>query len=366
MSKLYSNGVGNVFAQTALIAADLANQQVEVVYMSEEDRKNKDWAAKHLTGKFPVLETDTGDMLWESGAIARHFARQAPASGLLGQSAFETAKVDEWVAFAQSKVWVALMPVVKAALGHTIIKADEFTAGVKELKAVCKVLNDHLKDKHFLVGDNLTIADVVVSCSLIVAYQTVLDAGFRKGFAAVSEWFQKCMGLPSFVRRLGYIKMTEKPMKQFDPSAKPAPVAAAAPAKKGAAKKEDDVEMDDLFGDDDDDGAAAKAAAAKAKEKTKKKEKKPVIAQSLVMFEIKPLDSETNLDDVAKRVLAIKKDGVYWKTEFKKVPVAFGIFKLIMGVTVEDEKVSVDGLVEDIEAFDDMVQSVEIMAFNKI
>jgi|TARA_B110000285_G_scaffold39877_1_gene43500 hypothetical protein len=43
MSKLYSNGVGNVFAQTALIAADLANQQVEVVYMTEEDRKNKDW-----------------------------------------------------------------------------------------------------------------------------------------------------------------------------------------------------------------------------------------------------------------------------------------------------------------------------------
>lgn len=123
--------------------------------------------------------------------------------------------------------------------------------------------------------------------------------------------------------------------------------------------------MDDLFGDDDDDGAAAKAAAAKAKA-GKKKEKKPVIAQSLVMFEIKPLDSDTDLDAVAKRVLAIKKDGVYWKTEYKKVPVAFGIFKLIMGVTVEDEKVSVDGLQEELEAFEDMVQSVDIMAFNKI
>ena len=115
------------------------------------------------------------------------------------------------------------------------------------------------------------------------------------------------MGLPSFVRRLGYIKMTEKPMKQFDPSAKPAPVTtAAAPAKKAPAKKEEDVDMDDLFGDDDDDGAAAKAAAAKAKDKGKKKEKKPVIAQSLVMYEIKPLDSETDLDALAKRILAIK------------------------------------------------------------
>ena len=62
------------------------------------------------------------------------------------------------------------------------------------------------------------------------------------------------------------------------------------------------------------------------------------------MFEIKPLDSDTDLDKVAKRVLELKGDGIYWKTEFKKVPVAFGIFKLIMGVTVEDEKVSVDDL----------------------
>jgi translation elongation factor EF-1beta len=37
-----------------------------------------------------------------------------------------------------------------------------------------------------------------------------------------------------------------------------------------------------------------------------------------------------------------------------------------MGVTIEDEKVSVDGLQEQIEAFEDMVQSVDIMAFNKI
>tara|TARA_B110001450_G_C17418825_1_gene398981 strand:- start:95 stop:700 length:606 start_codon:yes stop_codon:yes gene_type:complete len=130
-------------------------------------------------------------------------------------------------------------------------------------------------------------------------------------------------------------------------------------------KKEEDVDMDDLFGDDDDDGAAA-AVAAKAKEAKNKKVKKPVIAQSLIMFEVKPLDSDTDLDAVAKRIFAINDDGIYWKTEYKKVPVAFGIFKLIIGVTVEDEKVSVDGLQEQIEAFEDVVQSVDIMAFNKI
>ena len=146
---------------------------------------------------------------------------------------------------------------------------------------------------------------------------------------------------------------------------------AAAPAKGGKAKggkkeakKEEDDDLD-LFGDDnEDDAAAAKAAAEKAK--TKKKEKKPVIAQSLVLFEVKPLDDTTDLDEMAKKILSIQGDGIYWKTEYKKEPVAFGIFKLIIGVTVEDEKVSVDGLQEQIEGFEDYVQSVEIIGFNKI
>jgi translation elongation factor EF-1beta len=35
-------------------------------------------------------------------------------------------------------------------------------------------------------------------------------------------------------------------------------------------------------------------------------------------------------------------DGLAWKEETKKEPVAFGIFKLIIGAVIEDEKVSTD------------------------
>jgi elongation factor 1-beta len=121
----------------------------------------------------------------------------------------------------------------------------------------------------------------------------------------------------------------------------------AAKGGKNNKKKEDKPADDDLdlFGEDDDEDAAevAKKAAAAAKDK---KKKKVVIAQSLVLFEVKPLDSETNLDDMAAKILDLTGDGIYWKSEYKKEPVAFGIFKLIIGVTVEDEKVSVDGLQE--------------------
>lgn len=113
--------------------------------------------------------------------------------------------------------------------------------------------------------------------------------------------------------------------------------------------------MDDLFGDDDDDGAAAKAAAAAAKQGGKKK-KKEVVAMSLVMLEVKPLDDQVDLDKLAKDIFSkITQDGLFWKTQYKKEPVAFGIFKLIIGFSLEDEKVSVDDVVERIEGMEEQV-----------
>jgi translation elongation factor EF-1beta len=148
------------------------------------------------------------------------------------------------------------------------------------------------------------------------------------------------------------------------------PVVADPLLAKAAASKKEAEDLDDLFGDDnEDDAAAAKAAAAAAKAKATAapKAKKVVIAMSLVMLEVKPMDDTIDLDVLAKRMMSeVTMEGLFWKTEFKKEPVAYGIFKLIVGFSLEDEKVSVDDIVEKIEAMDDMVQSVEIAVFNKI
>ena len=59
-------------------------------------------------------------------------------------------------------------------------------------------------------------------------------------------------------------------------------------------------------------------------------------------------------------------DGLIWKTQFKKEPIAYGVNKLVIGCTIEDEKVSSDDLQEKIEAFEELVQSVDIAVFSKI
>ena len=84
MNKIYVNSPANVFGGFALTVADLAGVPVQVVVLDKAQQNDKDFKAKNPTGLFPVLETATGEIFFESSAIAQHFARCAPASGLLG------------------------------------------------------------------------------------------------------------------------------------------------------------------------------------------------------------------------------------------------------------------------------------------
>ena len=136
-------------------------------------------------------------------------------------------------------------------------------------------------------------------------------------------------------------------------------------AEPAAAAAED--EFDDLFDADPEAEAAAAAEMKKKAEENKSKKKKAApVAKSLIIWEVKPWGEDTDLQALADKILGIEMDGLFWKTEWKKEPVAYGIFKIVIGATVEDDKVSTDLVQEKIEEFEDDVQSVDIVAFNKL
>ena len=143
---------------------------------------------------------------------------------------------------------------------------------------------------------------------------------------------------------------------------------AAKPAPAPAASKDDDDDDVDLFGSDDEEESAEaeRIKAERVAAYAAKKSKKPVlIAKSSVLLDVKPWDDETDMAELEKVVRTIEMDGLLWGAG-KLVPLAFGIKKLTIMCTVEDDKVSVEELTEKIEAFEDFVQSVDIAAFNKI
>lgn len=77
------------------------------------------------------------------------------------------------------------------------------------------------------------------------------------------------------------------------------------------------------------------------------------------------LDDETDMKELEKSVRSIEKDGLVWGAS-KLVPVGYGVSKLQINLVVEDDKISLDELQEEIQEFEDYVQSSDIAAMQKL
>lgn len=133
-------------------------------------------------------------------------------------------------------------------------------------------------------------------------------------------------------------------------------------------KAQDDDDGVDLFASDSEEESeeAARIREERLAAYAAKKSKKPaLIAKSSLVLDIKPWDDETDLKEMENLIRKIETDGLLWGAS-KLVPVAFGIQKLSISCVVEDDKVSIDWLTEEIEKHEDYVQSVDVAAFNKI
>jgi elongation factor 1-beta len=89
------------------------------------------------------------------------------------------------------------------------------------------------------------------------------------------------------------------------------------------------------------------------------------IAKSMVIFDVKPWDDETDMKALEEAVLSIEMEGLVWGTR-KLVPVGYGIKKLSITAVIVDDLVSTDDLIDRMVEFEDYVQSVDIAAFNKL
>ncbi|RAO66849.1 uncharacterized protein BHQ10_002861 [Talaromyces amestolkiae] len=131
---------------------------------------------------------------------------------------------------------------------------------------------------------------------------------------------------------------------------------------------DNDEEEEDLFGSDEEeeDPEAIRLREERlAAYKEKKAAKPQPSAKSIVTLEVKPWDDETDMDALEASVRSIEKDGLVWGAS-KLVAVGFGIKKLQINLVVQDEKVSTLDLQEEIEGFDEYVQSSDVVAMSKL
>ncbi len=180
---------------------------------------------------------------------------------------------------------------------------------------------------------------------------------FQKQYPQFARWFNH---IASFTEEFGSL-----PGDASASAESYGPQSAKAPA---AAEEEDDDDDVDLFGSDDDevDEAAEELKRKRLAEYAAKKAAKPkTAAKTMVTIDVKPWDDETDLEELLANVKKIEKDGLVWGAH-QWIPVGFGIKKLQINCVVEDDKVSVDDLQQEIESDEDHVQSTDVAAMAKL
>jgi len=229
----------NPRAAKSLIAASYNGVEITVPAGFEfgKTNKTKEFLQLNPLGKIPTLQTDDGS-IWESNAIARYVARLAD-KGLYGRTPLEAGQVDQWLDWVRGDLEIAGAVWLYPIFG-IIPNVPEATENAKQDVAnALKVLNNHLLTRSYLVGERITLADIVVACTLFPFFTRLFDPNYRKPFPHVVRWFVTLVNQPNFEKHLGKVELAEK---MAEAPAGGAPAAAPVAEKKPAApaKKNDD------------------------------------------------------------------------------------------------------------------------------
>ena len=147
-------------------------------------------------GTIPVLETEDGRYLPESNAILCYLAEGTP---FISADHFERAQTLRWMFFEQEshapniaspRFWIT----------HGLEMTEERRVTLEPKRArgyvALSVMEDHLKNRRFFVGDRYSVADIALYVYTHVAHEGGFDLG---GFPTVRAWLQRVADQPDHI-----------------------------------------------------------------------------------------------------------------------------------------------------------------------
>jgi len=165
------------------ITAHFGGVKVEVYEGFEFGKTNKteEYLKLNPNGQVPTAVTDDGP-IWESTAIAYYVARVGHDSkGLLGDTPYHQALVDEWANFARSR-FEGIYALYGFNYGYGKYEKDKFDEALKKVTDGFAVIEKHLTQHGtaYLTGNRVTLADILVFCHLTAAIRVSLtEANFE-------------------------------------------------------------------------------------------------------------------------------------------------------------------------------------------
>ena len=186
---------GNCYKVQLTCALLNIEYQYQPINILNGDNKTTSFLSKSENGKIPLLELDDGRCLVESNAIINYLAN---GSNLLPADPFSLAKVQQWQFFEQysHEPYIAVARFIEKYLGLPNNKRDEYLSKQEGGYKALKVMNQQLERSRYLVGEQLTTADIALFAYTHVAH----EGGFNlSNFPAINTWISRVQAKKGFI-----------------------------------------------------------------------------------------------------------------------------------------------------------------------
>jgi len=156
MKLYYSPGACSLAAHVALREAGLAFEPVLAPTKTHKLPDGSDFYEINPLGYVPVLELDDGTRLRENPAVLQYIADFAPMKNLApAGGTLPRYRLQEWLGFIGTEIHKSFSPLFNPAMPHEAKQVFK-----EKLESRFKWLDGELASKPYLMGENLSVADV--------------------------------------------------------------------------------------------------------------------------------------------------------------------------------------------------------------
>jgi glutathione S-transferase len=186
---------GNCYKVKMLMGfLSIEHEWIHVDVLKREPRTDE-FRSMNANGKIPVLKTPGDQYLTESNAILNYLAQGTP---FLPEQRLARAKVLQWQFFEQysHEPFIAVARYINQFLGLPAGREAEYRAKQTGGHKALAIMEQHLGQQQFLVGNTATIADIS-----LYAYTHVADeGGFNlEPYTSLTSWIQRLEQLPGYI-----------------------------------------------------------------------------------------------------------------------------------------------------------------------
>ena len=180
----------------------------------EEKEKNNSLVQKTPTTTFPFLETQKGNISQSNSII--YYLCQKYKPDLLGENAFEKAKIIQWIEFANCEILRCNKSIIYPIFGWNNLNKEEFDKCNKDIKDHLMLIEKELEKNEFIVGNKMSLADIKLFASLRFLMMFHFPEPMRnKLFPKINQWFEKIMNSPEAIKAYGRTILCKNILKPF-------------------------------------------------------------------------------------------------------------------------------------------------------